>query len=450
MQNDDILKIIEQANDLPTLPTVATKVISVTSGAETSVKEVAELIEKDLALSAKILQVINSPFYGFSRGITSISEAVGLMGFRQVGNLALGLSVMNALPRTEMIGFSFETFWERCVAHAVAAVKITSLVKPAASHGIFTTALLQDVGTCLLVRYTPLVYGYALAISKERGIPIVQAEREVLGVDHAEIAGMLASQWHLPTSLRIPVKHHHFPAFGDEIPSEVTNHNLLLETSVLAISNQMMSALYAAEEEAEGLHTVLYDQAMALVALNKEQVDAILGDLPAEIERVKTLFRPGEASEAEAVEEKEGNEEIDSDAARRAFRPPTIASRRKNKILVAEDSAATRIAISNMLKRMGYDVVIAFNGEEALSLARREKPDLVLMDVLMPVMDGIDALRAIRSDTQLRSIPVVMLTSVTDIRMVTEAIECGANDYIAKPFQVSLLIERVERYIHAR
>ncbi len=83
MQNDDIIKIIEQADDLPTLPTVATKVISVTSGTETSVKEVGELIEKDVALSAKILQIINSPFYGFSRGITSVSEAVGLMGFRQ-------------------------------------------------------------------------------------------------------------------------------------------------------------------------------------------------------------------------------------------------------------------------------------------------------------------------------------------------------------------------------
>ena len=63
---------------------------------------------------------------------------------------------------------------------------------------------------------------------------------------------------------------------------------------------------------------------------------------------------------------------------------------------------------------------------------------------------GLDALREIRSDTELRATPIVMLTSVTDIRMGTEAIESGANDYIAKPFQVSLLIERVERYIHAR
>ena len=71
MKSGDVLKIIEQADDLPTLSTVATKVVSVTTGTETSVKEVADLIEKDVALSAKVLQVINSPFYGFARGIRS-------------------------------------------------------------------------------------------------------------------------------------------------------------------------------------------------------------------------------------------------------------------------------------------------------------------------------------------------------------------------------------------
>lgn len=441
MQRDDIAKLIEEAEDLPTLPTVATKVISITSGTETSVKEVAELIEKDLALSAKILQVINSPFYGFSRGITSVSEAVGLMGFRQVGNLALGISAMNALPNIETIGFSFESFWERCVAQAVAAVKLAAIVKPDAAYGIFTTALLQDIGTCLLVRYVPLVYGYALALSKERDIHMAVAEREVLGTDHADIGGRLAEQWHLPPALRVPVKYHHFSEFGAEVPPEVNKHNLVLETGVLSVSHWMASVLYD-KETAEKNRDRLIERAQALLKMKKDRIDGILTELPDEVDRVKTLFRP-----AELAEEKEDGLP-DSDSARKALRHPF--PRRKNKILVAEDSAATRIAISNMLKRMGYDVVIAFNGEEAVALARREKPDLVLMDVLMPVMDGIDALRAIRADTQLRAIPVVMITSVTDIRMVTEAIESGANDYIAKPFQVSVLIERVERYIHAR
>jgi HD-like signal output (HDOD) protein/CheY-like chemotaxis protein len=445
MQTNDILNIIEKADDLPTLPTVATKVMQVTSDADASVKEVAVLIEKDLALSAKILQVINSPFYGFSRGITSVSEAVGLMGFREVGNLALGLSVMGILPQDETIGFSFQTFWERCVGQAVSAVKITAAVNPDLSYGIFTTALLQDIGTCLLVRYTPLVYGYSLALAKERDVHTAVAEREVLQTDHAEIGGRLCAHWNLPVGLRIPIKHHHFSEFGDEIPTEVRNHNLQTETRILAISNLMSVALF--DRENVVATELLYSRGATLLDLEPKQIDEMLSVLPSEIERVKTLFHP--------IDDKDKSVDVDdsdipdSDSSRKAIRQST-AKRRKNKILVAEDSAATRIAISNMLKRMGYDVVIAFNGQEAVALAEREKPDLILLDVLMPVMDGIDALRIIRGNNELRTTPVVMLTSVTDVRMVTEAIECGANDYIAKPFQVSLLLERVERYIHAR
>ena len=92
-----------------TLPTIATRVVSVTSDTDTSVKEVASLIEKDMALSAKILQVINSTFYSFSREIVSVSEAVSLMGFTQVGNLALGLSVVEGFPRGRIFGFSFRS-----------------------------------------------------------------------------------------------------------------------------------------------------------------------------------------------------------------------------------------------------------------------------------------------------------------------------------------------------
>lgn len=445
MQNDDIIEIIEQADDLPTLPTVATKVISVTSGSDTSVKEVGELIEKDVALSAKILQVINSPFYGFSRGITSVSEAVGLMGFRQVGNLALGISVMNTLPQDNTIGFNFQNFWERCVGQAVSAVKLTAVSKPDTSHSIFTTALLQDIGTCLLVRYAPLLYGYSLALSKERTVHIAVSEREAIGATHAEIGASLASHWNLPASIRIPIRHHHFTEFGDQIPTEVHNHNLTFETGVLSVSNLMTTVLYD-KDASQPLRNNLYKRTKDLIDIDPNKVDEILNILPDEIDRVKTLFSPIKAGEDDTEE----NEVPDSDSSRQAIRQSVPSRKRKNKILVAEDSAATRIAISNMLKRMSYDVVIAFNGQEAVALARREKPDLILMDVHMPIMDGLDALREIRSDTELRSTPVVMLTSVTDIRMVTEAIESGANDYIAKPFQVSLLIERVERYIHAR
>ena len=102
------------------------------------------------------------------------------------------------------------------------------------------------------------------------------------------------------------------------------------------------------------------------------------------------------------------------------------------------------------MSRGGWTVTEAENGAVARDLLQQHQPDLILLDLMMPVMDGIEALKSIRSEVRLRSIPIVMLTSTTDVRMVTEAIECGANDYIAKPFSVTLLTERVERYIHAR
>ena len=120
------------------------------------------------------------------------------------------------------------------------------------------------------------------------------------------------------------------------------------------------------------------------------------------------------------------------------------------KILYVEDNEDNIYMLTRRLKKKGIEIVIANDGRQGVSKAKTEKPDLILMDIMMPVMDGIEALKSIRSEVRLRSIPIVMLTSTTDIRMVTEAIECGANDYIAKPFSVTLLTERVERYVHAR
>ena len=287
MQNGDVLKIIEKAKDLPTLSTVATRVLSVTSGAETSVKEVAELIEKDVALSVKVLQVINSPFYGFGRGITSVSEAVGLMGFDQVGDLALGISVMGSFFQDDTFGFSFRHFWERCVGNAVAAVKLTALVKPDASHSIFTAALLQDIGTCLLVQNMPLAYGMALGVAKERNSHIVEAEREVLGADHTEVGAILADKWSLPISLQISIRYHHFAEFGDDPGEEVANHNLSTEVKVINVSNLMTKAFYE-EEDVEGVRTALTDRAEDLLKLKPDQVEAILDQLPLEIEQARS------------------------------------------------------------------------------------------------------------------------------------------------------------------
>jgi HD-like signal output (HDOD) protein len=464
MPDSEVLSLIRQADDLPTLPVVASKVVGLTTGSETSVKEVANLSEKDMALSTKILQVINSPFYGFSRGIVSVSEAVSLMGFNQVGDLALGLSVMGVFPHNYTFGFKFEEFWERSVSHAVAAVMAAARVKSEVAHSIFTTALLQDIGICLLAQYMPLMYGYSMGVARERQVHMIPAENDVMGTDHAEVGALLAERWNLPPDMRIPIRHHHFSELGDSPGPDVENEDLSAVVSLVNVSNLITDVLYG--EDVEHHRKILGERTDSLLGLDWKSCDEILQALPEEIERVKSLFGPDAVEIEELPEEPTSDDyhekcpECGSDigvkfcgSCGRSLskkRPRATPKKRTNKILVAEDSAATRTAISNMLKRMGYEVIIALNGEEAVELALEEQPSLILMDIMMPVMDGITALKEIRSDVSMRTTPVVMLTSVTDIRLVTEAMECGANDYIAKPFSVTLLTERVERYVHAR
>lgn len=460
IQDGEVFRLIEGASGLPTLPNVATRVIEATDGPETTVKEVAALIEKDMALSAKVLQIINSPFYGFSRGISTVNEAVSLMGFKQVGSIALGLAAMSSLPKVDVVGFDYEQFWERSLAHAVSAVMITSRVNREASHGIFTVSLLQNIGTYILARHLPVLHGYALAIADQRGIHLAQAELEALGTDHADIGAHLAERWNLPPNMTIPIRHHHYLDQGVELDSASTAGDLLLSTNLLNVASLLADTHYA--DDGDPVRNLLVERAQDLLGLNEAGLNELLADLPAEIASVRLLFRTEETGPTSGLEYEETCPECTTEngpghkfckecgSSLRRARKRAESSSPSKRILVAEDSAATRTAISAMLKRMGYDVVVALNGEEAIELARHENPDLILMDIMMPIMDGIEALKAIRSEVRLRTIPIVMLTSTTDVRMVTEAIECGANDYIAKPFSVTLLTERVERYIHAR
>lgn len=371
----------------------------------------------------------------------------------------MGLAAMSSLPKVDEVGFDYEAFWECSLANAVAAVMITSHVNRQASHGIFTVSLLQNIGTYLLARYLPVLHGYALAMAEERDLHHAKAESEALGTNHAEIGAHLASRWNLPPNMTVPIRHHHDLDGEIELDPGSTTEDLEQSIHLLNVAGLLSETHYA--EDDDPVRNLLAERAERLLGLESSVLDDLLSDLPAEITSVRLLFRTEETEEAPEIEYQEMCPQCTTDngpahkfckecgsSLRKVRRQ--VESTTSKRILVAEDSAATRTAISAMLKRMGYDVVVALNGEEAIDLTRRETPDLILMDIMMPVMDGIEALKSIRSEVRLRSIPIVMLTSTTDVRMVTEAIECGANDYIAKPVSVTLLTERVERYIHAR
>jgi len=117
------------------------------------------------------------------------------------------------------------------------------------------------------------------------------------------------------------------------------------------------------------------------------------------------------------------------------------------KIVLAEDEPQIARLIEFKLKKEGYEVTWKENGEEALEAIKAEKPDLVLLDVMMPVMGGYEVLRRLKEDENLKSIPVVMLTARAQERDVVKGIDLGAEDYITKPFHPAELLARVKRIL---
>jgi len=120
------------------------------------------------------------------------------------------------------------------------------------------------------------------------------------------------------------------------------------------------------------------------------------------------------------------------------------------RILVADDDPLSIKLLNFRLRSVGHEVILAVNGGEALEITTREKPDLVLLDIMMPVMNGFQVLRKLKSQEETKDIPVIMLTSKVQEKDVVFGLEAGAEDYITKPFSFAELNARVNHVLASR
>ena len=116
----------------------------------------------------------------------------------------------------------------------------------------------------------------------------------------------------------------------------------------------------------------------------------------------------------------------------------------KNRILIIEDERDIGELLEYNLQKEGYDTILANNGESGLKIARKEKPNLLLLDLMLPGIDGLDVCRLIKSDSDIKDISIVMLTALGQEEDIVKGLESGADDYITKPFSFKVLIARIQ------
>ncbi|MDT8272864.1 MAG: HDOD domain-containing protein [Desulfomonilia bacterium] len=208
--------ITKRIQSLPTLPQVVNKLTTMVESPEVTAKDVGKLIGSDQVLGAKVLRLVNSPFYGFPGRISSISHAIILLGFNVIKGVVLSASVFDLMEKS-MIGL-----WEHSLGCAVVSGRICRVLNLSDPEEISTAALLHDIGKVLIRVSLQDDYEKIRGLVENRNYSFREAELEILGLDHAQIGSWLAQEWNLPERLTIPITFHHEPHKAPKIRERVS------------------------------------------------------------------------------------------------------------------------------------------------------------------------------------------------------------------------------------
>jgi putative nucleotidyltransferase with HDIG domain len=204
-------KRVESLEGLPTLPSVANHLLSLTQSPQTSATQIGEIISQDQALTARVLKLVNSAYYGFPRQITTINHAVVILGFSRVKNIVLAASVFGMADQLSPPRFNASGFWVHSLGAAVASRTVARDLACGEAEEAFVCGLLHDIGKLVLAQVAPEDYDRCLAAADKRGEHIRIVEAEAFGVDHAEVGSWLVEQWKLPPAVVAAVRRHHTP-----------------------------------------------------------------------------------------------------------------------------------------------------------------------------------------------------------------------------------------------
>jgi putative nucleotidyltransferase with HDIG domain len=271
------------------MPTIAARVMQIVNDPHSSAEDVAKFISRDVALTSKVLRLANSAFYGIPRTISSVNSAIVILGFNTIRSLVLSASVLKVFPsKPGLAAFDRKAFWKHSFMVGIASRMVAQLYrrkKLVDMETAFSAGLLHDIGKVILEQYSNEDYLPVLKAARERGIPLVQAEKEMLGLTHADVSGMLVDKWQMPNELRGPIANHHAPG-ADKASQEMAgiihyaNHLCHLKGS--GCMQDEVYAPFVAETE-------------ALLALDRTQ-EELLADLESHIQEAEPFFSLIEAN----------------------------------------------------------------------------------------------------------------------------------------------------------
>ena len=228
--------LVSRTADLVSLPDIYIRLKTVVDDPESSMADVADVVANDPALTARLLKIANSPYFGFPAKITTVARATSLLGTQQIHDLVLATTVAEAFSGIPSELISMQDFWSNSILCGLLCRRLAQECNVLDSERLFVEGLLHDVGHLIMYQGLPEASAAALLESQQQDKPLFLVERELIGCDYAQVGSALMRSWHFPPGLIESVRYQNEPARAEDFPLEVAIMHIAVRLKQHAIA----------------------------------------------------------------------------------------------------------------------------------------------------------------------------------------------------------------------
>lgn len=425
---------LKASGDLPSPKGVALAIIRMTLQSDVALSELARVIKADPAFVGRLIRAANGINAIGRRPVVSVQDALTFLGVPAVRSLALSFSLMSNYSAGMCRGFDYKAFWSHSLARAIAMQGITVATRVARPEETFSIGLLARIGELALATLYPAAYAGALENTRRcPEIDLAALEQAAFAMNHRELAAAMLTDWGIPKVYVDPVFHHE-----DFEPSDlVKNSRQAILTLSLVLARCFADICLAGPDRRCALTPRLYELA-AQIAIGPDEMTGLSDRVVKEWQDWGRLLdvdtrdvppfaelRPREPTSAAESEQDTG------------------ASLRSIRVLVVDDDPTLRALLRGTLEKLGTEVFEAADGHDGLQRALEVEPHMMIIDWLMPGMDGIELVKALRATRTGRGIFMMVMTSLEDDDSLVSAFDSGVDDFMSKPLRPRVLAARL-------
>ncbi len=269
-------ELLESYVEIASLPTIFYRINEAVNDPRASMAKIGRIISDDPGLTARLLRLVNSAFYGFPSKIDTITQALVIIGTRQLCELAMGTSIITLFKGIPGDLVSMESFWRHSIACAATAKTLAAYRRESNIERLFVTGMIHDIGRLVIYKKMGEQAREIILRCKTDGSLLFLVERETMGFDHSDLGGMLLRMWNLPSSVVEAVAFHHQPHSATQYPTEAAIVHL---ADLIANAMQLGSSGERFVPSLDGRAWEMLGLSTSILSLTVDQLDRNVSEI---------------------------------------------------------------------------------------------------------------------------------------------------------------------------